>query len=143
LKKENIKNFWRESRVLINRILKFIIEAEEPVSSYRIAKKLGENAQTVDYNIKKLLKHDTILPVKKRNKSKATYYVPNQLFTQMDTLLEILEPVIYESVLTAPDLNEKDAKFNFKLLMEYVINDIDFNNGKRENDFPKGNRKKS
>ena len=116
---------------MINRILKFIIEAEEPVSSYFIAKELKKNVQTINYNIKKLLRHNTILPVKKVGAKNATYYVPNQLFTQMDTLLEILEPVIYESVLTAPDLNEKDAKFNFKLLMEYVINDIDFNNGKR------------
>lgn len=111
------------------RILKTVIDAEEPISPYAISKELGESYNSVKYNIQKLEKHKTILALKRKNKPNATYYVPNEFFTEMDIILDYLNPIIYEALRTT-EMNENNAKFNFKRLFELILNDVIINGKK-------------
>jgi len=109
------------------RILKAIIDEEQPITNYKIAKLLNESFNAVKYNIQKLERHKTIIAFKKEDNGKSTYYVPNKLFTEKDAVIQYLEPVICEAMETV-DMNESNAKFNFKILLNLIIDDI---NGKK------------
>jgi DNA-binding Lrp family transcriptional regulator len=103
-----------------------IIDEEQPITTYKISKLLNESFNAVKYNIQKLEKHKAILAFKKDENKTATYYVPNKLFTEMDDIIEYLEPIISAAMYSA-DLDENNAKFNFKILLNLIIDDI---NGK-------------
>jgi len=107
-------------------ILKTIIDENQPISTYKVAKLLNESFNAVKYNIQKLESHKAIIAFKKEGNEKGIYYVPNVLFTEMEEIVEYLEPVICESINTA-GMDEKNAKFNFKLLLNLIIDGI---NGK-------------
>jgi hypothetical protein len=118
---------------LCQKILKTVVEYGEPITTYRIAKELDEEYNSVKYNIQKLEDHKTILAMEREGETNGTYYVPNKLFTEIDGIIEYLEPVIRTSLDTA-EMNENNAKFNFKMLLSLIINDIVVNNGQKQND---------
>jgi hypothetical protein len=122
------------------KILKTIIDAEEPISPYAISKSLGESYNSVKYNIQKLEDHKTILALKRKDKPNATYYVPNEFFTEMDVILEYLNPIILEALRTT-EMNENNAKFNFKRLFELIINEV-IVNGKNTHNIPETNEER-
>lgn len=114
-------------------ILKTIIKYGEPITTYRIAKELDEEYNSVKYNVQKLEKHKAILAVERKQEQNGTYYVPNKLFTEINGIIEYLEPVILTSLDTA-EMDENNAKFNFKMLLSLIINDIVVKNGQKQND---------
>ena len=111
------------------RILQAIINEEQPITTYKISKLLNESFNAVKYNIQKLEKHKAIIAFKKDNSNKAIYYVPNKLFTEIDAVIEFIEPVICEAMETV-NMDENNAKFNFRMLLNLIIDDIIINNGK-------------
>ena len=111
------------------KILKLLLEREEPLTTYEIAKELKETFNTIKYNIKKLETHGAILPCEKYDNPKGVYYVPNRFFTEIDDFIEYMNPIICEAMETA-EMNENDAKFNFRLLLGLIIDDIILNGKK-------------
>lgn len=120
---------------LCQNILKIIIKSEEPITTYRIAKELDEEYNSVKYNIQKLEEHKAILAVERKDKQNGTYYVPNKLFTEIDIAIEHLTPTIEEALKTV-NMNKDNAKFNFRMLLSLIINEVVIN-GKKENYFQK------
>ena len=110
------------------RILRVIIDEKQPITTYKIAKLLNESFNAVKYNIKKLEQYKAIVAVKKDNK--AIYYIPNKLFTKMDAIIEYLEPFIKEAMDNI-DMNEDNAKNNFKMLLNLIIDDINGKSNKK------------
>ena len=111
---------------LCMRILRTIIDEEQPISTYRISKLLNESFNAVKYNIKKLEENKTIIAFKKDSSNNAIYYVPNTLFTEMDAVVDFIEPVICEALETV-DMDEDKAKFNFRMLLSLIIDDVIIN----------------
>ena len=106
------------------KILRTIIDEEQPITTYKISKLLNESFNAVKYNIKKLEQHKTILVSSKVNGqyNRAVYYIPNNLFIGMDTIVKFIEPIINNA-----NMDEANAKFNFQMLLYLIIDDI---NGK-------------
>jgi predicted transcriptional regulator len=122
------------------KILKTIVDYGMPISIYKISKLLNESFNAVKYNVKQLEEHKTILAVEREDKPKNTYYVPNALFTEKDELVEHLTPIVGRALDTV-EMDEHNARFNFKMLLSLIVNDIvDGANGRKENHIPRTNR---
>lgn len=134
---------------LPTKILKCLIASEEPLSCYRIAKKLNETYNAVKYHIKIMEKNVSILAVQNSENPQATYYVPNAFFTLYDEYIELIEPIIQFAVETIDNSDikaEKKAKYNFSLLLSMFKEEIEINgekNGKKQNNIRETTGKES